>query len=94
MKHHLSADELGRELRSGSSRFLKRRRSIIGLTFLSCSVLGAIALYQMGLIKTLPGHLMDSENLALSLCGLFWRRRLPGRLSLAQCLKRTRLSIT
>ena len=55
MKDHLSADELGRELRSSSSRFLKRRRSIIGLTFLSCSALGAIALYQMGLIKTLPG---------------------------------------
>ena len=47
-------EELGRELRGGSGAFLQRRRQIIGLTFFSSSVLGLIALYQMGVLKTLP----------------------------------------
>lgn len=47
--------ELGRELRGGSSRFLKRRRNIIGLVFFSSAMLGGIALYQMGILKKLPG---------------------------------------
>ena len=48
MQNELSPAKLGSELRSGSSRFLKRRRSIIGLAFFSSAVLGAIALYQIG----------------------------------------------
>ena len=47
--------QLGRELRGGSSRFLKRRRNIVGLAFFSSAVLGGIALYQMGILKKLPG---------------------------------------
>jgi uncharacterized membrane protein len=46
--------ELGQELRHGSSPFLKRRRSIIGLMFFSCAALGAVALYQVGILKKLP----------------------------------------
>jgi hypothetical protein len=55
MSSELSPYDLGRELRSGSSRFLKRRRNIIGLMFLSSAMLGGIALYQTGILKKLPG---------------------------------------
>lgn len=55
MQNELSPETLGRELRTGSSRFLKRRRSIIGLAFFSSAVLGGIALYQTGMLKKLPG---------------------------------------
>jgi len=51
----LTPGQLGCELRSGSSRFLKRRRNIVGLAFLSSAVLGGVALYQMGMVKKLPG---------------------------------------
>ncbi len=54
MQNHLAPDDLGRELRSGSSSFLKRRRGIIGLVFFSSGALGVIALYQMGILKKLP----------------------------------------
>jgi hypothetical protein len=46
--------EVGRELRHGSTPFLKRRRGIIGLAFFSCAVLGVVALYQVGILKKLP----------------------------------------
>ncbi len=46
--------ELGRELRQGYGPFLKRRRGIIGLSLFSCGVLGAVALYQTGILKKLP----------------------------------------
>jgi hypothetical protein len=55
MQNELSPATFGRELRSGSSRFLKRRRNIIGLAFFSSAVLGGIALYQTGILKKLPG---------------------------------------
>ena len=54
MRKQWSSDELGRELREGSSEFLKRRRGIIGLAFFSSAVLGGIALYQIGILKQLP----------------------------------------
>ncbi len=54
MQNPGSSVELGRELRDGSSRFLKRRRGIVGLAFFSSAVLGGIALYQMGILKKLP----------------------------------------
>lgn len=55
MKNELSSGQLGYELRCGSSRFLKRRRNILGLAFFSSAVLGGVALYQMGILKKLPG---------------------------------------
>jgi hypothetical protein len=48
------AAELGRELREGSSLFLRRRRGILGLTFFSSAVLTGVALYQTGVLKKLP----------------------------------------
>ncbi len=54
MLKSITPDELGRELRQGYSPFLKRRRGIIGLCFFSCGVLGAVALYQIGILKKLP----------------------------------------
>ena len=55
MQQHLQPDALGRALRQGSSSFLKRRRSVIKLTFFSCAVLGGTAPYQMGILRKLPG---------------------------------------
>lgn len=55
MQKQLSPYELGRELQQGSSPFLKRRRSLIKLAFFSCAVLGGIAMYQVGILKKLPG---------------------------------------
>jgi len=54
MQAELTPAELGRELRHGYSPFLKRRRGIIGLSLFSCGVLGAVALYQTGILKKLP----------------------------------------
>ncbi|HTU43984.1 MAG TPA: vitamin K epoxide reductase family protein [Bryobacteraceae bacterium] len=54
MLKSITPDELSRELRQGYSPFLKRRRGIIGLCFFSCGVLGAVALYQIGILKKLP----------------------------------------
>jgi hypothetical protein len=54
MRSHLTPEQLGRQLRQGQSPFLKRRRGIVGLCFFSCGVLGAIALYQIGILKKLP----------------------------------------
>jgi Vitamin K epoxide reductase family len=54
MLNSITPDELGRELREGYGPFLKRRRGIIGLCFFSCGVLGAVALYQIGILKKLP----------------------------------------
>src|SRR5665213_2017970 len=55
MREEVNPDKAGRELRRGSSLFLKRRRNITGLSLLSSAVLGGIALYQMGILKRLPG---------------------------------------
>ncbi len=54
MQSRLNPEELGRDLRQGYGPFLKRRRSIIGLSFFSCAVLGTVALYQIGILKKLP----------------------------------------
>ena len=50
----MTPEELGRELREGDDDFLKRRRGIVGLSLLSVSCMGLIALYQMGLLKKVP----------------------------------------
>ncbi len=65
MQRPLTPEELGRDLRQGYSSSLKRRRGIIGLTFFSCAVLGAVALYQIGIIKKLPeppGRAFDTRK--------------------------------
>lgn len=50
-----SAETLRDDLREGRGPFLKRRRAIAGLSIFSCTVLGGIALFQLGVIKHLPG---------------------------------------
>ena|SRR5579872_3847401 len=55
MQNELTPGTLGYELRNGSGRFLKRRRNIIGLAFFSSTILGGVALYQIGILKKLPG---------------------------------------
>src|SRR4051812_5148877 len=47
------AEELGRELRSGSSVFLRRRPRMLGLTLLSSTALIGVALYQIGILQKL-----------------------------------------
>ncbi len=54
MKRSVTPEELGLELRESSKPFLRRRRGIIGLCFVSCAALGAVALYQIGILKKLP----------------------------------------
>ncbi|MEO7143474.1 MAG: vitamin K epoxide reductase family protein [Bryobacteraceae bacterium] len=55
MAGHSTPGQLGRELRQGSGEYLRRRRGIVGLNLFSCAVLGGIALYQTGILKSLPG---------------------------------------
>src|SRR5947207_67163 len=45
---------LSRELRTGTSPDLRRRRGIVGLSLLASASMGVIALYQTGLIRHLP----------------------------------------
>jgi uncharacterized membrane protein len=47
-------EDLSRELRTGSSPFLSRRRGVVGLSLAAVGSMGLIALYQMGLIRHLP----------------------------------------
>lgn len=54
MKDKMSLEELSSDLREGSSRFLKHRRGIVGLSLFSAGVMGGIALYQMGILKKIP----------------------------------------
>ena len=50
----MSPQQLSRELRKGSGGHLAQRRGIAGLTLAACAAMGAIALYQMGIVPTLP----------------------------------------
>ncbi|HEX7359076.1 MAG TPA: vitamin K epoxide reductase family protein [Bryobacteraceae bacterium] len=51
----MSPETLREELRHGSGPFLKRRRAIAGLSIFSCTILGGVALFQIGVRKHLPG---------------------------------------
>jgi uncharacterized membrane protein len=48
------AEQLSRELRTGSSPDLRRRRGIVGLSLVASATMGLIALYQTGVIRHLP----------------------------------------
>jgi uncharacterized membrane protein len=50
----MRAVELSRQLRTGSSPSLTRRRKVVGLSLTAIGSMGLIALYQMGLIRHLP----------------------------------------
>ena len=62
MNDALSPEELSRDLRAGSSGFLKRRRGVVGLSLFSVGVMGGIALYQMGILKTIPEPRLPGFN--------------------------------
>ena len=47
-------EELSRQLRLGSSRFLVNRRGTVGLSFAAIGSLGLVSLYQMGVIARVP----------------------------------------
>lgn len=46
--------ELRRELQESESEGVKRRRKIIGLSLLGMAAMGAVALFQTGIVKHLP----------------------------------------
>lgn len=46
--------ELSRQLRTSEHQHVRRRRGVVGLSLLAAGCMGAIALYQMGIIKHLP----------------------------------------
>lgn len=50
----MKAEELGRQLRLGSGKFLAQRRGIVGLEMVAIGSMSLITLYQMGMIKHLP----------------------------------------
>ncbi len=47
-------EELSRQLREGTGRFLARRRGVVGTSLVSIGSMALISLYQTGIIKHLP----------------------------------------
>ena len=47
-------EELSRQLRRGSGKFLARRRGVVGLSLAAIGSLGVVTLYQTGLIPHVP----------------------------------------
>lgn len=50
----MRSEELSRQLREGTGRFLGRRRGVVGLSLAAVGSLGVVALYQMGIIERVP----------------------------------------
>ncbi len=50
----MTPEQLSRELRLGSGRFLQQRRKVLGLSLIAVGAMMPISLYQMGVIKHLP----------------------------------------
>lgn len=50
----MNPQELSRELRGEDGRWLKNRRTIVGLSFTAAECMQLVGLYQMGLIRHLP----------------------------------------
>ena len=50
----MNPEELSRQLRQGSSRFLKHRRGTVGLSLAAIGSLGMVSLYQVGIIRRVP----------------------------------------
>lgn len=51
---NISPRALSRELRLGNSRFLRQRRTTVVLSLTAMGSLGAVSLYQMGILRHLP----------------------------------------
>lgn len=54
MSRGVSADALSRQLRSGRSRSLARRRFIVGASLFCCGTMSLASLYQTGVIRRVP----------------------------------------
>lgn len=50
----MKPEELSRQLRQGSSRFLRNRRGVIGLSLGAIGSLGVVSLYQVGITGRVP----------------------------------------
>ncbi len=50
----MTPEQLSRELRLGSGRFLQQRRKVLGLSLIAAGAMMPISLYQMGVIGHLP----------------------------------------
>jgi hypothetical protein len=50
----LNPEDLSRQLREGTGKFLARRRGVTGLSLVAAGSMALISLYQLGLIKHLP----------------------------------------
>ncbi len=50
----MTPEELGEALREGGEPFLQKRRGIVGLALFNVVAMGAIALFQMGLLRRVP----------------------------------------
>lgn len=58
----MSPEELSRALREGDEPFLQRRRWIVGLALYNIVAMGAISLYQMGIVKHVPEVHLPGED--------------------------------
>lgn len=56
----MDPQQLRQELQHGETDDLKRRRGIIGLSFLGMAAMGAVTLLQTGIVKHLPDPPLDS----------------------------------
>ncbi len=50
----MTPEELSEQLRNGDNEYLRRRRTVVGLSLVAVGSMGLIALYQMGIITHLP----------------------------------------
>lgn len=58
----MTPEELGRALREGDEPFLKRRRWVVGLALYNIVAMGAISLYQIGILKRVPEIHLPGED--------------------------------
>lgn len=64
-----AGERLSRELRCGADHFLHLRRRTVGLNMIAAAAMGAVSLYQMGLVRHLPEpplRLLDSDRVDAS----------------------------
>ena len=66
MRTGSQACDIAAELQGGSAECLHRRREIVALNLFSSTILGIVALYQVGILKAmprLPTRVFDSEKI-------------------------------
>jgi len=58
----MSPEELSRAMREGNSPFLQNRRWIVGLSLYNIVAMGAISLFQMGILRRVPELHLPGED--------------------------------